>query len=198
MFLIKSLLNLPGTPIKGHPAPVPCVILLRMNDQLWAPWRIEYILKEKQSDGCIFCQKLKEDDDKKNYILERGSKCFTIMNIYPYNNGHLMVIPNRHVANIEELETSELTEIMQLIKRSVMVLKNTVFPEGFNIGANIGRLAGAGIADHIHFHIVPRWTADTNFMPVVANTNVIPEGLNQTYDKLIKAFGDIDEPPLER
>lgn len=168
-----------------------------MNEQLWAPWRLNYILKEKP-DGCVFCEKIKENDDKKNYILERGQSCFTIFNIYPYNNGHLMVVPYRHLSSIEDLTTDEFFEITQMIKRSVKALKQAMHPEGFNIGANIGRIAGAGIADHIHFHIVPRWTADTNFMPVLGNTNVIPQALNEAYDLISKALGEIHEPELKR
>ena len=168
-----------------------------MNKQLWAPWRIKYILKEKP-DGCVFCEKLNDNNDKDNYILERGKDSFTIMNIYPYNNGHLMIVPNRHIAEIEQLTVNEMSEMMELVSRAVKALKKSMNPEGFNMGANIGRIAGAGIADHIHFHVVPRWTADTNFMPVLSNTDVIPEGLNQTYDNLKGALEEIDEPPLKR
>jgi len=162
-----------------------------MNTQIWAPWRIDYILKEK-SEGCIFCQKIKENKDKENYILERGDKSFSILNLYPYNNGHLMIVPYRHVADFEHLDEKELADIMALVSRSTKALKNAIDPDGFNIGANIGRVAGAGIADHIHIHIVPRWVADTNFMPVLADTNVIPEGLIQTYDKITNSLKDIN------
>jgi ATP adenylyltransferase len=168
-----------------------------MNEQLWAPWRLNYIVKEKPS-GCIFCEKLKENKDKQNYILERSRSCFSILNVYPYNNGHLMVVPNNHISDVEILGTDELTEIMQLITRSVKALKQVMHPEGFNIGANIGRIAGAGIADHIHFHIVPRWTADTNFMPMLAGTNVIPQALDEAYGLIKKALSEIHEPALKR
>ncbi|RMF61643.1 MAG: HIT domain-containing protein [Calditrichaeota bacterium] len=150
---------------------------------LWAPWRMEYILSEKEKE-CIFCSKTREDDDRTNLILFRGEHNFVIMNKYPYNNGHLMVVPYRHISEFEELTEAEFSEMTRLIAKSINALKAALQPEGFNIGMNVGKIAGAGIDDHLHFHIVPRWAADTNFMPVVGHTKVISEGLWETWDKL--------------
>ena len=156
-------------------------------EQIWAPWRIEYIQMEKP-EGCILCDKPKQKDDVANYILYRGSKNFVIMNSYPYNPGHLMVAPYRHVANLEELTDEERHEHFSMVSRGVELLKETFNPTGFNIGMNIGRVSGAGIDDHIHTHIVPRWQGDTNFMPVIADVRVVPEALAETYDKLKGKF----------
>ena len=156
-------------------------------DKLWAPWRIEYILQPKD-EGCIFCTKPAENSDKKNFILYRGNLCFVIMNFYPYNNGHLMVVPYRHVAELAELSEIENKEIMELLARCTKVLEQKMSPHGFNIGMNLGAVAGAGVKDHLHFHIVPRWNGDTNFMPITGHTKVISEALQQTWEKLKKAF----------
>jgi len=156
-------------------------------EQIWAPWRIEYIQMEKP-EGCILCDKPKQKDDVANYILYRGDKNFIIMNSYPYNPGHLMVAPYRHVANLEELTDEERHEHFNIVSRSVKILKEVFNPAGFNIGMNISRIAGAGIADHIHTHIVPRWQGDTNFMPVIADVRVMPEALAETYKKLEDKF----------
>ncbi|MCD6407201.1 HIT domain-containing protein [Candidatus Aerophobetes bacterium] len=151
--------------------------------RLWAPWRMKYIKEEKEKD-CIFCQKPKEKKDKENYILLRGKKCFVILNAFPYNNGHLMIAPYRHISLIEEMNREESAEMFELLKKMVMLLKKVMQPDGFNIGVNLGRAAGAGIEDHIHFHIVPRWVGDYNFMPLFSDTKVIPEALEETYRKL--------------
>ena len=155
--------------------------------QIWAPWRIEYIQMEKQ-EGCILCDKPKQNNDALNYILYRGDKNFIIMNSYPYNPGHLMIAPYRHIANLEELTDEERDEHFEIVSRSIKLLKEVFNPGGFNIGVNIGRVAGAGIDDHIHTHIVPRWRGDTNFMPVMADIKVIPEALAETYKKLAGKF----------
>ncbi|NIV96829.1 HIT domain-containing protein, partial [candidate division KSB1 bacterium] len=131
---------------------------------LWAPWRMAYILGDKE-EGCIFCTKTQEDTDKKNLILFRGEHNFVILNKYPYNNGHLMVVPYRHTSDLQSLQEKESLEMIQIISKSIVVLRSCLNPEGFNIGMNFGKIAGAGIDDHLHFHIVPRWAADTNFMP---------------------------------
>ena len=154
---------------------------------LWAPWRMEYILKEKK-EGCIFCEKPKENQDEKNYILYRGKFCFVILNAFPYNNGHLMIAPYDHIKNIEELKSETLIELMSLCQRSITVLKERMNPQGFNIGINMGKFAGAGILEHVHLHIVPRWEGDTNFMPVISDTRVIPQYLSETYDLLKTGF----------
>jgi ATP adenylyltransferase len=157
-------------------------------EHLWAPWRIEYIKKATKEEGCILCQKPSEESDAANYILYRGQKNFIIMNSYPYNAGHLMVAPYRHVAKLDEFTDEELNEHFEIVRRSVTVLRQVFTPDGFNIGMNLGRIAGAGIDKHVHSHIVPRWAGDTNFMPVVADTNVINEALDETYQKLKGKF----------
>jgi len=156
-------------------------------EQIWAPWRIKYIQMEKPQ-GCILCDKPKENDDALNYILYRGKKNFIIMNCYPYNGGHLMVAPYRHIAGLEELTDEELHEHFETVRRSITVLKKVFKPDGFNTGMNIGRVAGAGIDGHIHTHIVPRWQGDTNFMPILGDTKVINEALTETYEKLKGKF----------
>jgi ATP adenylyltransferase len=149
---------------------------------IWAPWRIEYITKEKE-EGCIFCEKPKEKRDRENLILYRGETGFIIMNRYPYSNGHLMAVPYRHTSEIAELIDRERLELVNLTIKCVEILR-VIKPDGFNIGMNIGRVAGAGIEDHIHFHVVPRWNGDTNFMPIIGDVKVMPEYLDQTYLKL--------------
>jgi len=156
---------------------------------LWAPWRMDYILGKKKG-GCIFCSKPTEDRDEENLILFRGRVAFVMMNKFPYNNGHLMLVPKRHCSGFEELNDRELQELFDLMKTSVRVLKSTLRPHGFNIGINIGVAGGAGVA-HLHFHIVPRWTGDTNFMPVLGETKIIPQYLEETYKKLRFAFENL-------
>ncbi|MBW1973663.1 MAG: HIT family hydrolase [Deltaproteobacteria bacterium] len=155
--------------------------------RLWAPWRMEYILKEKD-DVCIFCESFAEKKDRETLILFRGESSFIIMNRYPYNNGHLMVAPIRHIANLEDLSEKEKASIFSLIQLSIVCLKKALKPEGFNIGMNLGRIAGAGIEDHLHFHIVPRWAGDTNFMPVLSEVRVMPQLLQESYDQLYNVF----------
>lgn len=155
--------------------------------QIWAPWRVGYIEMEKPK-GCIFCDKPKEDKDESNYILYRGKKNFVMMNLYPYNPGHLMVAPYRHVANLEDLTKPELHEHIELVSLSIKALKQASNPPGFNLGMNLGRVAGAGIDDHIHTHIVPRWAGDTNFMPVISGDKVISRAMDETYRKVREGF----------
>ncbi len=156
---------------------------------LWSPWRMDYILSGKKT-GCFFCEKPKEKKDSKNLILFRSRYAFVMMNRFPYNNGHLMIVPKRHSLNIEQLRDEELGDLFFLLKASMRVLKKTLRPHGFNIGINIGVVGGAG-EKHLHCHIVPRWMGDTNFMPVLGETKVIPEYLENTYHKLHSAFGDL-------
>ncbi len=156
-------------------------------EHIWAPWRIQYILEPKP-EGCILCEKPGEDKDVQNYILYRGDKNFIMLNSYPYNPGHLLVAPYRHTGNLEELTAEERNEHFELISRSLVVLKKEFNPGGFNIGANIGRVAGAGIEDHFHSHIVPRWQGDTNYVPVLADIRVIPQALADTYKMLEGKF----------
>ncbi|RLG92867.1 MAG: HIT family hydrolase [Candidatus Hecatellales archaeon] len=158
---------------------------------LWAPWRINYILlkKEKKERGCIFCRFSKDKkNDEKNFVVFRAEKNFVVLNNYPYNNGHLMVAPYRHIKNLEDMSMEELNEHFLIVRKSVEVLKKVYNPHGFNIGINLGKTAGAGVENHIHTHIVPRWLGDTNFMPVISDTKVIPEALTETYRKLKEAW----------
>ena len=155
--------------------------------QIWAPWRIEYIQMEKE-EGCILCQKPKQNKDSPNYILYRGDNNFVIMNKYPYNPGHLMVATYRHIASLENLTQTELHEHFEIVSRCVRLLKEIFKPQGFNIGINTRAVAGAGITDHFHTHIVPRWPGDTNFMPVLSDVRVVPEALAETYKKLKNKF----------
>ncbi len=156
-------------------------------EYLWAPWRMEYIVSPKPS-GCIFCEKPRQDCDRENLILYRGQSCFVILNFYPYNNGHLMVVPYRHLAKLEELSETEQHEMMALLSRCTAILNKALKPDGMNIGMNLGKTAGAGIDDHLHFHIVPRWNGDTNFMPVTGHTKVLPQGLFESFDALKPLF----------
>lgn len=157
-------------------------------DLLWAPWRMQYIQAIEKDDGCIFCTKPSQSEDKKNLILYRGKKCFVLMNLYPYNNGHLMVVPYHHTSDIAVLDRESSCEMWDLICLSRKVLSAAIRPDAFNIGMNIGRVAGAGIDQHIHMHIVPRWNGDTNFMPVIGATKVISQAINDTYDTLLPHF----------
>ena len=156
-------------------------------EQIWAPWRIEYIQMEKP-EGCILCDKPKQNNDEPNYILYRGENNFVILNAYPYNPGHLMIAPYRHIASLEELTDEELKEHFEIVRRSTKILREVFNPGGFNLGINLGKVAGAGIDDHFHTHIVPRWQGDTNFTPVIANVKVLPEALSETYHKLKDKF----------
>ncbi len=162
--------------------------------QLWSPWRLEYIVSPKPK-GCIFCEKAAENRDAENLILMRGPSCIVIMNRYPYNNGNLMIAPYIHVNSPTKLPPDTQLDMMALVNICVEVLQEAVSPDGFNIGMNLGASAGAGIKDHIHMHVVPRWVGDTNFMPVLAETRVIVEALEQTYAKLKPLFDCRCIPP---
>ncbi|HUW64847.1 MAG TPA: HIT domain-containing protein [Spirochaetia bacterium] len=154
--------------------------------QIWAPWRTVYISGPEQGE-CIFCDKVNSAEDEKNYVLYRGKKCFVMLNLYPYNNGHLLVAPNRHAGDMDALSDEEMLEMLLVTRKMVRALRS-FNPEGFNIGANLGRTAGAGIPGHFHIHIVPRWNGDTNFMPVLDDVRVISESLDTTYRKLQEAL----------
>lgn len=151
-------------------------------ENLWAPWRIKYIETPKKSESCIFCSAL--DDPEKRYVIAKNDHAMVMMNTYPYNPGHLMVAPIRHIGDFKKLTSDEYIAIGELIKKSIEVLEKTMKPEGFNIGINLGLVAGAGVKDHIHVHVVPRWCGDTNFMPVTADVKVLGESLEETYKKL--------------
>lgn len=154
---------------------------------LWAPWRQEYILADKEKKGCIFCHAVEDGDDEENLVVHRGKECFLILNKYPYNYGHVMVAPNKHKCDVNELSDQEMLEIMRLIGRTKAILRECVNPEGFNIGANVGKAAGAG-EKHLHFHIVPRWVGDTNFMPVTSEAKVISQHLSELLARLKGSF----------
>jgi ATP adenylyltransferase len=155
------------------------------EQRLWAPWRLEYIRGEKP-DQCIFCAAVQSDDDAGHYVLARGDRCFAMLNAYPYTSGHLMVAPYEHVPSLEELGDDTLLEVMTLTRRSLAALREAYGPEGFNIGVNQGKVAGAGVEEHVHLHVVPRWGGDTNFMPVVGGARVLPQSLDDSYAELVK------------
>ncbi len=159
--------------------------------RLWAPWRIGFILKGENKDDCFLCQYPGENKDEAHLILYRGEKNFVILNAYPYNTGHLMVAPYRHIGKLDDMTDEEAREHFALVRLSVKLLNKVMQPAGFNTGMNLGRVAGAGIADHIHTHIVPRWQGDANFMPVISETKVLPESLPVTYRKLKEGLGEL-------
>ncbi|HOV80238.1 MAG TPA: HIT domain-containing protein [Bacillota bacterium] len=158
--------------------------------QIWAPWRTVYI-GGGQQDRCIFCEKSESDRDEANLVLLKGERVFVLMNLYPYNNGHLLIAPRRHVGNLEDLAEGEAAELFKMTQKMIRALR-AFNPEGFNVGANIGRVAGAGVPGHFHVHVVPRWGGDTNFMPVLGDVKVISESLEATYRKLKKSLAAID------
>jgi len=157
--------------------------------KIWAPWRMEYIqVANKGDNGCFLCEKALESKDKDNYIIHRGKYNFVLLNAYPYNTGHLMVVPYRHGGDMNDLTKDEMADLLKIVSKSLGALKKALGAQGFNIGMNIGKVAGAGLADHLHTHIVPRWEGDTNYMPVIADIKVVPEGLKVTYNKLKSHF----------
>jgi ATP adenylyltransferase len=167
-------------------------------ERMWSPWRSKYIASFKKSprrkkrSGSLFTKALKAKDDDAQLIVWRGEYCFVIMNRYPYNSGHLLIVPNRQTPDIRDLTPVELAEIMKTVQRSIRALDAVMGPQGYNFGANLGRVSGAGVDDHVHFHIVPRWNGDTNFMPVLADTKVISEEIVDTLKKLRKQFRNGD------
>jgi ATP adenylyltransferase len=167
------------------------VLLVNTMKQLWAPWRLSYLQGETPKlDECIFCAK-QNSDDLDEQLLYRGQLSFVVLNRYPYNNGHLMIVPYQHTGFIEDLRADTLLEIMQLIQYSLRILREVFKPEGFNVGVNEGSAGGAGITEHIHFHIVPRWEGDSNYMTVIGGTRVIPQTLEDTYRILRPHFDNI-------
>ena len=159
-----------------------------MAERIWAPWRLQYIERAEAGGGCIFVDLPAQQDDRKNLILQRAEHAFVILNAFPYTNGHLMVAPFRHTGSLEDLNDAELLEINRLVRDCVRWLSAAYSPQGFNIGVNMGRSAGAGIEDHLHWHIVPRWNGDTNFMTTVSEVRVLAESLHDTYDRLRKVI----------
>jgi ATP adenylyltransferase len=158
--------------------------------RLWAPWRMAYItgIDGPKDKGCIFCVKPGQKKDAANRILMRGTTAFVMMNIFPYNNGHLMIAPYRHVGDLAKLKDAESLELMNLAQACIRAISACMRPDGYNLGFNLGRTAGAGIADHVHLHLVPRWNGDTNFMPVLDGTKVISEALDETYEKVKRSL----------
>lgn len=155
---------------------------------LWAPWRLRYIEEARTPQECIFCEKATEKRDFENFVLQRGKTCFTIMNLFPYANGHLMVAPYKHAPEFANLTDIESLELLKSIGTWIKILKRELRPDGFNVGLNLGKVAGAGVEDHVHFHIVPRWLGDSNFMPVLGEVKIIPEHIETTYRKLKRAL----------
>ncbi|HKH17902.1 MAG TPA: HIT domain-containing protein [Solirubrobacteraceae bacterium] len=159
--------------------------------RLWAPWRMQYVQGERGDSGCIFCLAAEPGDDEARYVLDRGRGCFAMLNAFPYNSGHLMVSPVRHVASLADLDDDESLELMRLLQRALGAIRAAYRPDGFNIGVNEGKIAGAGFADHVHVHVVPRWEADSNFMAVTADTRVLPQSLEDSFAALRGAFGQV-------
>ena len=158
-------------------------------DHLWCPWRMEYIQSEKNNDVCVFCGEMSRPDGPENLIVYRGPRAFVILNRYPYTSGHLMIVPYDHQPSLEQLDAETRAEIMELTAQSMIVLRAVYRPQGFNIGLNIGEAAGAGVLDHVHLHVVPRWGGDTNFMSSLAGIRVLPEALEDTYARIQDAWG---------
>jgi ATP adenylyltransferase len=156
-------------------------------ERLWTPWRLVYVTGGAKSAECVFCT-AQRSEDADPLVVFRGRTCFVILNLFPYNNGHLMVVPNRHIASLVDASSEELAELMELTRRSEIALREAFAPHGLNMGINLGKAAGAGVLDHLHLHIVPRWNGDTNFMTVVGTTRVLPEELPITGDRLRPIF----------
>jgi ATP adenylyltransferase len=153
-------------------------------DYLWTPWRYAYVTQTDKTPGCIFCEKIKEKDDRKALIVHRGPRCYILLNAYPYTPGHVMVVPYEHLDELQKLPTPTAQEMMALSQRMEGVLRELYKPDGINLGMNIGKAAGAGVAGHVHLHILPRWVADSNFMSAVAETRVLPEALETTWERV--------------
>ena len=158
-------------------------------NHIWSPWRMEYIENNK-AEGCVFCSAQEMEDSAENLIAFRGERAYVILNRYPYTSGHLMVVPFDHKPNLEELDALTRSEMMELTTRCMTILRKIYHPEAFNMGANIGEAAGAGVKSHVHIHIVPRWGGDTNFMSSVGGTRVLPEALESTYERVKSAFSE--------
>ena len=177
-------------------------------DRLWSPWRLPYILSGGEARGCIFCDTFADQDatpstsdDESGFrqsslIVFRGTTCYVILNLYPYNNGHLMVVPNRHIPSLAAATSEELCELIELTRRAELALIEAYSPHGMNMGINLGKPAGAGVLDHVHMHIVPRWSGDTNFMTVVGETRVLPEELSETAKKMRPIFAKLAQHEL--
>jgi ATP adenylyltransferase len=160
-----------------------------MMDKLWAPWRVKYITKiVKEQKGCVFCRIYKQKKDTKNLIVIRAKHSYAVLNLFPYNNGHMLILPNRHVNDLRKLKKEEREDLMDLLQTVQTLLDKTLKPGGYNVGLNLGRIAGAGFPGHLHFHVVPRWKGDVNFMPVTASTKVISQSLQVLHKILVDAY----------
>ncbi len=155
---------------------------------VWAPWRMEYVGSDQEREGCIFCPGHDRAQDEKKLILYRGEWSIVLMNRFPYSNGHLLVAPLRHISSFDALSQDEKLDLLNMVERSLSALKEVMDPAGFNIGMNLGKVAGAGVEDHMHFHVVPRWSGDTNYMTVLGEVRIIPEHIRATYEKLLPFF----------
>ena len=159
------------------------------NQRIWAPWRLRYVKHAKRTDECVFCAKPEQGDDRAALVVHRGERCYVILNLFPYTSGHLMVAPFAHVGRLQDIEAEVTAEMMALAQRAMTLIEGVYEPQGFNVGINQGGAAGAGVEGHIHLHVVPRWSGDTNFMPVLADTRVMPQSLEESYDALKGGFG---------
>jgi ATP adenylyltransferase len=160
-------------------------------DRLWSPWRFEYIRTADQAPSCVFCDVLQQDRDAENFVLFRGGNAFVILNLFPYTSGHLLVVANRHISSLSDAEARELHEIIDLSRHCENALRQEYHPDGYNLGFNLGRAAGAGVEHHLHLHVLPRWVGDSNFVSVVGETRVLPEELSVTYKRLLPYFRNL-------
>ncbi len=158
------------------------------NERIWAPWRLRYVKDANKSSECVFCTKPELGDDREALIVHRGERCFVILNLYPYTSGHLMVMPFEHLGRLQDIDPEITAEMMDLAQQAMRRMEEVYAPEGFNVGLNQGRVAGAGVEGHIHLHVVPRWAGDNNYMPVLADTRVMPQSLEESYDALEGGF----------
>lgn len=173
--------------------------MTEFRDNLWAPWRMEYIysLNERNEEGCFLCRYWDErDKDDENYVLWRTQRCYVVMNLYPYSNGHMLICPASHKAALDELDDAEMLEMMQLTRDVNVLLSRAVSAQGTNVGMNFGHCAGAGLPDHLHVHVVPRWTGDTNFMTVIGDVRVIPQALETVFQRMRELSAELNLPRL--
>lgn len=166
---------------------------VRILKHIWSPWRMEYIQNSRSDDACVFCTAMQQPDGPQNLIVARGRRAVVILNRFPYTSGHLMVVPYDHQPSLELLDSQTRAEMMELATEALRLLAGLYHPQGFNLGMNIGEVAGAGIAEHVHLHVVPRWGGDTNFMSSLAETRVIPESLEDTYNRIWEAWAQAAE-----
>jgi ATP adenylyltransferase len=157
-------------------------------DYLWTPWRYSYIASSDKGDGCVFCRIFESTDDRKNLVLHRGKNCFLVLNTFPYTSGHVMIVSNQHIAELHTLACETAQEMMTLAQRMEGILREVYKPDGLNLGINVGKAAGAGVAGHIHMHVLPRWVADSNFMTTVGETRILPEALDTSYERIKAKF----------